>query len=301
MIKLATKTLEAVDVKIVENNDNSHRIHLGASIIGDSCARKLWYTFRWTQKGEFSARVLRLFDRGFLEEPRIVKWLQEAGVQVWEVDNKGNQYRISDCGGHFGGSMDGVGLGIPDLPEGVYALLEFKTHNDKSFKDLEKKGVKQSKPQHYVQMQIYMRKGQLNHALYIAVNKNTDALYMELITLDENYADTFLARANRIILSTQAPPRLNNNPTWYECKWCDFHKICHHGAPAEVNCRTCRYCSPADKKQWICKLGNTVNEYLHTGCSNHRYFPDMIGGYDQMATERSTRIRLTILESSPLL
>jgi len=301
MIKKANKTLEAIDKAIVENNDDGHRTHLGASLIGDSCARKLWYVFRWAQKGDFPARVLRLFNRGHLEEPRIVEWLKDAGVQVWEVDNTGKQYRISGSGGHFGGSMDGVGLGIPDLPEGIYFLLEFKTHNDKSFKDVEKKGVKESKPQHYVQMQVYMRKGQLNHALYIAINKNTDALYLEMVELDKAYADNFLARADRIILAKEAPPRVNNNPTWYECKWCDFNKICHHGAPAEVNCRTCRYCSPADQKQWVCKLGNNVEEYLHTGCSNHRYFPDMVGGYMQMATEDSNTIRLRLIDNNILL
>ncbi len=295
-IRPAEKTLMALDDKIVEKAEGSHRNHLGASIIGDSCSRKLWHIFRWAKDVKHSARLYRLFNRGHLEEIRIVEWLKDAGIQVWEVDGEGNQFRISDCGGHFGGSLDGVGLGIPDLPEGIYVLLEFKTHNNKSFNLLKSKGMAKSKPQHNVQMQVYMYKQGLQYGLYIAINKDNDELYMELVESTPDLAQMFIARANRIITATEAPPRVKDDPTWFECSWCDFKYICHHQAPADVNCRTCRNCTPVDGGQWACKLGNSVEEYKHTGCSNHRYLTDLVGGYNQMATEDSNDLKSRLLD-----
>jgi hypothetical protein len=43
----------------------------------------------------------------------------------------------------------------------------------KSFVELVAKGVRQAKPQHFAQMQIYMRLTTLTRAMYLAVNKDT--------------------------------------------------------------------------------------------------------------------------------
>ena len=59
--------------------------------------------------------------------------LLAIGVQVYQQDEKGNQFRISDAAGHFGGSGDGIGIGIPDLEPNLQALLEFKTSAEKPF------------------------------------------------------------------------------------------------------------------------------------------------------------------------
>jgi hypothetical protein len=47
-------------------------------------------------------------------------------------------------------------------------LLEIKTHAKKSFDELAKKGVKEAKWQHYVQMQVYLKGLNLKQALYFA-------------------------------------------------------------------------------------------------------------------------------------
>lgn len=292
----ATKTQLLIDKAIIENADSGHRNHLGASIIGDSCSRKLWYTFRWAKKMKHPAQLHRLWDRGHKEEDRIVKWLRDAGITVWEVDENGNQFRVSGSHGHFGGSSDGVGLGIPDLPEGIYVLLEFKTHNYKSFAKLKKEGMVKSKPQHHVQMQVYMFLMGLPYGLYVAMNKNDDHMYTEIVKLDEDLARMYLSRADRIIFETEAPPRIKDDPTWFECGWCDFKYICHHQAPADVNCRTCEKCTPVDDGKWSCKLNQEVEQLKHAGCSNHKYFPDMVGGYNQMATEDSKELRSRLLD-----
>ena len=62
--------------------ENSFRTHLGASVIGDDCQRKLWYNFRWITKPKFEPRVKRLLNRGQREEERIVEYLRGIGCTV---------------------------------------------------------------------------------------------------------------------------------------------------------------------------------------------------------------------------
>jgi hypothetical protein len=103
-------------------------------------------------------------NRGHREEGKIVQFLRGAGMVVYDAGESGElkeQLRISDCHGHFGGTPDGVATGCPDLPPDMPCLLEFKTHNDKRFKDLQERGVFQAYLKYYVQMQIYMLKHNL--------------------------------------------------------------------------------------------------------------------------------------------
>ena len=75
--------------------DEGFRSHLGASLIGGECSREIWYGFRWVKKPKFSGRILRLFNRGHLEEARFIAMLLTIGCQVWQQDGHGKQYRIS--------------------------------------------------------------------------------------------------------------------------------------------------------------------------------------------------------------
>jgi len=234
--------------------DEGFRSHLGASLIGKECARQIWYGWRWARKSKFSGRMLRLFNRGHLEEARFIAMLLSIGCQVYQQDANGNQYRISDLGGHLGGSGDGVVIGVPDIPAGQPCLAEFKTHGEKSFVKLQKDGVRLAKPEHYVQMQLYMRKMGLMYALYGAVNKNTDEIHMEIILLDAHTADQFLDRGRQIVMMQVAPAKLNNaSPGLFACRFCDEKDICHMNAPMERNCRTCFFGKPREDGTWWCE------------------------------------------------
>lgn len=232
--------------------DSALRGHLGGSVVGGECARAIWYGYRWYSTKRFDGRILRLFNRGHLEEGRFLALLLMIGCEVYQQDADGRQFRISHADGHFGGSTDGVAIGLPDLPPGTAALLEFKTHNDKSFTTLEDQGVRASKLEHFVQMQVYMRKLGLSVALYMAVNKNTDALYAEIVMLDTAVADQFLDRGAQIIALDAPPKKLNESAAFYKCKWCDFRPHCHSNAKPLVNCRTCKQSRPSEDGLWYC-------------------------------------------------
>ena len=235
-------------------NEDGFRSHLGASVIGKTCGRDIWYGWRWFRKPKFPARILRLFNRGHLEEARFIAMFLSIGVQVYQQDSNGRQFRISDLGGHLGGSGDGIAVGIPDLPLNTSCLLEFKTHGEKSFIKLQKEGVRKAKHEHYVQMQMYMRKMNLTVALYGAVNKNTDEIYMEIITLDTHTADEYLQRGRIIIMLKKVPDRIPHAaPTYYDCTYCDHNGICFGKEVHERNCRTCMYSDPREDGTWHCE------------------------------------------------
>jgi hypothetical protein len=319
-IWLATKTVEAIDQALSADGGNTYRrnlgavlphitdayrddedgyrTHLGASVIGGKCARAVWYGYRWAhktlargRKGEqpvnANARMLRLWNRGHLEEGRFVSLLLMIGVQVYQQDANGKQFRLTALGGHFSGSGDGFGIGVPDLPWGVPCLLECKTHGDKSFQELKEKGVKEAKFEHYVQMQIYMRHFGVQYALYLAVNKNDDELHAEIVMYDGVTDEKYMERARQIIFEgDKAPARLRNaSPGYHVCKYmCDHKDVCFSTVPVDRNCRTCGHVAFWKDGTVRCLLKEifpgTVNQPLskqqqQAGCDSYRVMEAM--------------------------
>lgn len=233
-------------------DSSPHRYHLGASIIGRECPREIWYSFRWATRKRHTGRLLRLFNRGHLEEARCIALLKAAGLQVWQHDQQGNQFRITAAGGHFGGSLDCVIQGIPEMPD-VPVVGEFKTHNDKSFAKLVETGVQAAKWEHLIQTQIYMGRMNLQFALYLATNKNTDELYAEIIPFAQETHTRYMNRAYGIIAAAEPPVRVNESPTWFVCRMCDHLGVCHKQLLPDRTCRSCINSYPHDGGVWICK------------------------------------------------
>lgn len=237
-----------------------HREHLGVSVIGDKCSRKLWYSFRWCRLEQFEPRMRRLFKRGHSEEQKFADILGWMGFHVRTIDSETKkQYKFSSCGGHYGGSGDSVAL----LPwfrddETFRILVEYKTHNKKSFAELKAKGLKIAKPQHYIQMCGYGKPFKTRYGLYCAINKDDDDIYFEFLELDWNVAVLSEKKAADIINSQIPPPRISDNSLFFECNYCNFKDICHNGAAVEINCRSCRNASPIEAGKWHCGLWNAT-------------------------------------------
>lgn len=279
--------------------EDGHRTHMGASLIGGECPRAIWYNFRWVTKPKFSGRIIRLFNRGHLEEARFIALLLSIGCQVYQQDENGNQFRVSHVGGHFGGSGDGIVVNCPDVPTGASCLTEFKTHGEKSFVELAGKldewrkhverpkmypftgkGVRNAKFEHYVQMNIYMRKMGIPIALYVAVNKNTDDIYAEVILLDTEIADQFLERGEKLVWAEKPPAKINQSAGFYKCRFCDHRPVCHMGAAPDRNCRTCIFSKPVADGKWACTQPDVATDDIPkaiqlTGCDHYVARKDM--------------------------
>ena len=296
------------------------RRHLGASVIGEKCPRKIWYAFRRAKVVRHGGRLLRLFNRGHREEDRFLEYLTGLGIEVrstekrlihdaagdwlfeedWDQpDHRGGgehgrdvtgipafewlakeehglsrkQFGFVGHKGHFSGSCDGKAA--PDrLQEFApfqldgWGLLEFKTSNDKSFKDLVNKGIATSKPGHYIQMQVYMHKLGLEWGLYMAVNKNDEDIYYEFVRRRPEIGQPYEDRAAAIIDSLRPPGRYSQDPSWFECKFCDFREICHYDQPMLKSCRTCAFGRPAEAGRWECGKFHSIvpEDFELKGC-----------------------------------
>lgn len=274
-LKGAPKTLAAFAEYWKARNGRWQRQHLGASIIGRECERELWLSFRWARNPDFDGRLLRLFNRGHREEEVFVAELRAVGAIVHEVDPEtGRQWTFADHESHFGGSADGIAVGIPDAPREPH-LLEFKTHSASSFAKLND-GVRAAKLEHWAQMQTYMRYFGLKRALYVAVNKDTDAVYMERVVFEPDVAQRLVDRARRIIESpVPGAIRPEKSPA---CLFCTFKPMCHSGeASTEKNCRTCAFSSPATGGAWWCAKHERARDLTDqlNGCPDHEFHPDL--------------------------
>jgi len=229
--------------------------------------------------------MYRLFDRGNLEEPRVVAELRAIGCTVHEVDPEtGKQFRVEALGGHLSGYLDGAVLGVPEAPK-AWHVLEIKTHSAKSWKKLQKEGVQVSKPEHYAQCMIYMHLTGMKRALYVATNKDTDELYSERIRYDKVEAEALVDKARRVIFGIEPQSRISERPDYYLCRWCDAREVCFGSEVAtlpvpSLSCRQCCHSTPteAGKSHWVCerhKKGLAVTDQCKP-CADHLVMPALV-------------------------
>jgi hypothetical protein len=176
--------------------------------------------------------------------------------------------------------LDGViKSGVIGAPKTEH-VAEFKTHGLKSFNDVEKKGVEESKPEHFVQMQVYMAGTKIDRALYVAVCKDDDRIYTERIKFDKDVAEKAIARGKRIALSNRMPEPLSADSTWYQCKWCAAHDFCFESKITKhVNCRTCAHSTALENSTWRCErhdADDIPTEWQREGCDSHVLHPDLV-------------------------
>jgi hypothetical protein len=275
-------TVSAIYKNYEKVADTGQRPHLGASELGHECERYLWLSFRWAKQPGWEGRMLRLFESGNREEPRLIENLRAIGVEVWDKDENGQQFRYTAIGGHVGGSQDGVALGLPEAPKTPH-LLEFKTSNNKSFSALVKNGVMKAKAQHWSQMQLYMGWASLDRAMYLVVNKDTDEIYSERIEFDQREFDRLLARAERIVTATEPAITIGENAEFFSCRFCRFKDQCYGTDAPEVNCRTCIHATAEmdGDHRWSCawhKRDLSVDEQRN-GCEHHRHMPSLLARF----------------------
>jgi hypothetical protein len=282
-----------------ESNTKSHSDSRGipVSLVAEPCDRKTWYTLRWANPPEFiTGQKQRRFDTGNIEEDRLLNDLERAGIVVERLDPAtGKQFRVSLADGWLRGKLDGRATNIPEAPVAVH-VVECKSHNDKSFKDLLKKKLQASKPDHYAQCQMYMHAENLTRALYVAVNKNTDELYCERVEYDAAFCLRAEAKVEYIVKQDAAPPKLFEDPTAkaaFPCSWCPSRGVCHEGEWARRNCRTCISASLESGATVRCTLFDRELSYdeQQKGCGKHLFLPSLVNGEQIDANEKERWVK----------
>lgn len=237
------------------------RQHLGASLIGGDCWRKIWFSYRWfnhNPTGYKDPRLVRLFNTGHLYEAKSIAMLEQAGINVMAQDEAGNQFRANfGSSAHSGGACDGIlNSAIPDIENETEILAEFKTASDKSFKQLENRGVMNWNMTYYNQVQIFMGKFDIKHCLHMTINKNDDDIYLEVLTKDEKIHKEMDEKADIIISTSEGKSlsRVCESGTDWRCGYCEFKPVCHGNKRPRLNCRTCQHAEPkwSESEVWRC-------------------------------------------------
>ena len=274
-----TPTVQAIYDSYKRTGNRNLRNHLGASRIGNACQRELWYEFRhaYFAEVENDGRMLRLFDTGNLEEGRLIKDLENIGIKVEAFDGD-NQFRfVEPDNKFFSGSADGFGTGFIEAPKTRH-LLEFKTMNTTTFKLIRDKGVKLVKPEHYAQMQTYMRWSKTERAYYLAVCKETDEIYGERVKYDKEFSHMLRELAHGVVTAQEPPKAIGGTPDYYKCRYCDAKALCHgYGIPL-INCRTCALSTPnLMTGKFECESFKTeCPELTVCDCPRHVILPSLI-------------------------
>lgn len=276
-IKLERTTLDAINGADLEPEEG--RAHLGFSEIGEPDERRLWFRFRWSLPQMHEPRIKRLFRLGQVIEEEVAKLLRRAGVSI-----VGEQEQVSLLGGHFGGSMDGVALGVPEAPKTPH-VWECKSASAKSFAELTKAGsVKKWKPVYYAQAQNYMGAHDLARCLFTVYNKDNSDLYVERIKVDKAVFSANVAKARRVISDPEPAGTIYPSANYYEAKFGElsdpFNRDVYWGkATPAPNCRNCRFAfAGLDDGTWLC----TKKDHLLTigrqrkGCREHNFLPCLV-------------------------
>jgi len=258
-----------------EESTAPRREFLGLSGIGDPCVRRLWYDYRWATERKISNNLQRIFDRGHLEEERVIRDLKSIGILVFALNPPGSEAakyaperelfgtageEQEEVLGHFPhvkSKIDGRCKNVPGGGDKDH-LLEIKTMNQNSFNKLIKDGVEKSHPKYYAQVQIYMDVTKLERCLFVAVNKNNEAMHAERVKRDPAVAERLREVQRDVIFSRVPPPKLTTSSgalSW-ECKFCPHIKVCANSFPIGKSCRACVYCDAveADGEKIWCSL-----------------------------------------------
>lgn len=274
-------TLTRIQQALTEGHDDWESVGVPAGEIGTECERAIWLAFRRASvPEEITWRKRRIFERGNIEEDRLLDLLRLIGCEVTE-----QQARVRGAGGHLRGKIDGQATNIPDAPVTEH-VVECKSSKASDFRAMMKDGVKKANPKHYATIQFYMFKRGLSRCLYMMSCKDTEDLHIERVELDMEFAMRAEARIARIIAMDEPPGRLCTKRDDFRGKFCRQAAVCWGEDPARVHCRTCLHSTPLmdgnagwDCARWSKPLSLAEQD---EGCPAHLYVPALVVGAEQV-------------------
>lgn len=194
--------------------DNIPRQYLGLSEIGNKCPRWLWYAHHNTPSKPVEGRIIRLFRTGNIIEDAIISDLESIDI---EVTDRQREVEIVNGDIVLRGHIDGIVSG---------QLLEIKSANEKSFKQLLKVGYEKWNPKYKAQAHVYMVLCDLEECMVVVENKNDSNLYIETLKLDRDYVTKLLIDVFAAITLPEPPERICPDVSWYESKCCKYQEFC---------------------------------------------------------------------------
>lgn len=279
--RITPSTQRAVQDALESQGDDWESVGVPAGDIGVECDRAIWLSFRRASVPEvITWRKRRIFERGNIEEERLLDLLRMVGVTVW-----GEQDRVRAVGGHLRGKIDGRALGLLEAPKTEH-VVECKSAKDEYFKKVKKHGVKIGMPKHYATFQFYMHGLGIDRVYYMMSNKNDEDMHFERVPYDADFAIRSVARIERIINMPETPTQLCSKRDDFRGQFCRQAAVCWGEVMPRAHCRTCIHSTPLmdgnagwDCSRWSKPLSLAEQD---AGCPAMLYIPAMLVGYEQI-------------------
>lgn len=265
------------------------RPYLGMSAIGQSCERRLWYGFRWAARERMDADSWMRIQDGHRSETVMAEYLRLVpGLRLDTLDPRtGQQFGFVDLGGHFRGHADGMVRGLKQAPTTLH-VWEAKATNEKKQQQLaklvrekgEKSALKAWDAVYHAQAILYMAYAEVTRHYLTCSSPGVRGIESVRTDTDLDEARRLRAKAERVITAAEPLPKINEDPAWYECKFCPAQDVCHRGAMPAVSCRTCAHATPEmdGDGRWSCAWHQrdlSVPDQ-RKACDQHRYIPALM-------------------------
>jgi hypothetical protein len=233
---LKDPTLEAMKAAIKAAQDTRRRDYLGASLIGNECARQIWYEYNGFERPPFEAETLMNFEDGHRTEDLTAARLRMVpGIELWTHDENGEQFGFKALGGKFSGHCDGVIRGLKQATKALH-IWEAKCSAQKKFSEFqnckakfgEKLALKNWNQNYFAQAQLYMHYLNIDrHYMTVALagGRDYDSCRTEY---QPEVAQFYIDRADSIISAREPPSRINEKPDFFLCRFCNFKEICRN-------------------------------------------------------------------------
>ena len=233
---LRDPTLEAMKRVMEAQQDTTRRNYLGASLIGNECARQIYYEYNGYPRLLFEAETLMNFEDGHRTEDLTASRLRLVdGIELWTHDEKGEQFGFSAFEGKFSGHCDGVIRGLRQAPKTLHvweakcsAYKKFNEFKNAKQKFGDKLALKNWNTNYFAQAQLYMHYLQIDrHYMTVALagGRDYDSCRTEY---QPDIAQFYIDRADKIINAKEPPPKINDKPDFFLCRFCNFKEICHN-------------------------------------------------------------------------
>lgn len=224
---------EVVDKSLLAKRaKQERRAYVGASAIGHECERSIQFEYAGAvRESDFTADTLRRFDQGHMGEELARAWFTDAGFELVQRNQRtGERFRWVQMGDEVSGEPDGVFIGGP--PVIAYPCAwEHKYVGAKTFREIEKQGLKKARPGYWMQVQInaaYLNLTDNPTVFTVTCGDNGQQLHL-LIEFDPDGAQMTSDKAVRIVRATQAGellPRPFKDRSHFICKGCFFVERC---------------------------------------------------------------------------
>lgn len=222
-------TLLAIDQAIEAEQEPYNSKNIGFGEIGHECSRYLWYKINTDIVEINTAESLRRMRNGQSDEAAMAEDLRKVeGITLYTNDpNRDNkQYKVDFLDGRLTGRLDGVIIGLIQAPK-TFHTWEHKSVEEKKFNEIQKtKDLPAWNQKYNAQVHLGMLGSELDRCYFTISTPGLRKVTALRISLQKEYAQSMINKAERIIEAKQEPERVGG-PDYYICKMCRFHDICH--------------------------------------------------------------------------